>query len=408
MSQIEPNGNELNGKPWGKLSSFNINFENVSLVKNEYSLGRQPSNDIKISDIRLSGVHCKISKDDENNFWIEDLSSNGTFLDDEVIGKGKKRKIVSGDKIYLLHPSKVQQDEIMGYVFSSVNRPEEISLKRQREDNQKAIEEGKKLYEKNLRFQEELGEEMMCCICIDYLYQCVTLIPCLHNFCAACFSDWMQKSKICPQCREEALEVKKNHVVNNIIEKFMENNPDKKRPQKEYDDMDAKNKIKEERVILRSEPEIIGLGNSSKNQITNITQPLPTLPTRRAQPLIGNVHVHSSNPGLGPFNPHLSGGFPYSNPFGGLNYLPHGNPLPMNNYTSFPPPPPMMNLNQNMFHQTYLGSNLNPLNNFVLNNMNMSMSLNNNLNNIQNQLNTRFFGGPSSGFNPNHFQNNSR
>ncbi len=398
MSQIEPSGNELNGKPWGKLSSFNIDYDNVSLIKNEYSLGRQQSNDIKISDIRLSGVHCKISKDDENNFWIEDLSSNGTFLENEVIGKGKKRKIVSGDKIYLLHPSKVEQDEIMGYVFSSVKRPEDTLLKRQREDNQKAIEEGKKLHEKNLRFQEELGEEMMCCICIDYLYQCVTLIPCLHNFCAACFSDWMQKSKICPQCREEAVEVKKNHVINNIIEKFMENNPEKKRPQKEYNDMDAKNKIKEERVILRSEPEIIGLGNSSKNQTTNIIR-------RAAQPLVGNVHVHSSNPGLSSFPPHLPGSFPFSNPFAGLNYLPPMNPLSMNNYTSFPPPP-MMNYNPNMF----LPGNMNSLNNFVLNSMNMALG---NLNNIQNhQFNTNLFGGPpggGGGFNPNNpFQNNNR
>lgn len=28
---------------------------------------------------------------------------------------------------------------------------------------------------------EILGEEMQCLICIDYLYQPVTLVPCLHN-----------------------------------------------------------------------------------------------------------------------------------------------------------------------------------------------------------------------------------
>jgi len=386
MSQIEPSNNQSSAKPWGKLSSFNMNFENVSLIKSEYSLGRQPTNDVKVSDIRLSGVHCKISKDGENNFWIEDLSSNGTFLDNEVIGKGKKKKIVSGDKIYLLHPSKVQQDEAIGYVFSSVKSSEDPALKREREDNQKAIEEGKKLYEKNLRFQEELGEEMKCCICIDYLYQCVTLIPCLHNFCASCFSDWMQKSKICPQCREEAVEVKKNHVVNNIIEKFLENNPDKKRPQKEYEDMDNKNKIKEDRLIFRKEPEIIDLANSSKILAQSI-------PSRRPLPLVGNVHFHqnpnASNSSLNfsPFNPPplamgMSAAFssfppnPYNiNPFSGLNMF----------------PPSMMGLNQNPYQN--LNNMNNPLNNFVLNNLN-NTGINNHLQNLQNQLNNRFFGGP--------------
>jgi len=387
MNQIEPSNDQSGAKPWGKLSSFNVNFENVSLIKSEYSLGRQPTNDIKISDIRLSGVHCKILKDTENNFWVEDLSSNGTFLDNEVIGKGKKRKIVSGDKIYLLHPSKVQQDEAIGYVFSSVKSSEDPALKRQREDNQKAIEEGKRQYEKNLRFQEELGEEMKCCICIDYLHQCVTLIPCLHNFCASCFSDWMEKSKLCPQCREEAVEVKKNHVVNNIIEKFLENNPDKKRPPKEYEDMDKKNKIREDRLIFRKEPEIIDLANSSKNLTTNIIQ------SRRPQSLIGNVHFHPNptNPALNfpSLNPALSMGMnapfasfppnPYNmNPFSGLNMF----------------PPSMMGLNQNAFQNMNNMNNQLHLNNFVLNTLN-NTGLNNHLQNLQNQMNNRFFGRPS-------------
>ena len=124
-------------------------------------------------------------------------------------------------------------------------------MKRQREEEIKSLEEEKKKTLKQNKFQEDLGEEMMCCICIDYIYQCVTSIPCLHNFCASCFSDWMQKSTVCPQCREEITEMKKNATVNNIIEKFMQNNPDKKRTKEEYAEMDAKNKIKDDKFVLK-------------------------------------------------------------------------------------------------------------------------------------------------------------
>ena len=55
-------------------------------------MGRNSTHDIQIADIRLSGVHCKIFKDDDENIWIEDLSSNGTFIENEIIGKGKKKK----------------------------------------------------------------------------------------------------------------------------------------------------------------------------------------------------------------------------------------------------------------------------------------------------------------------------
>jgi len=253
MNEGEPlnNNSFTTQKPWGKLTSLNPKFENIVLTKDNNNIGRQATNDFKISDLRLSGIHCRVYKDNENNFWVEDLSSNGTFFENSIIGRGNKKKLSSGDKIYLLHPTKVDKEEALGYVFSSSQEVRDSIQKRLREEDKKALEQGKIILEKNLKFQEELGEEMKCCICIDYIYQCITLIPCLHNFCASCFSGWMEKSNLCPQCREEATELKKNYIVNNIIEKFLINNPDKKRPQNEYEDMDKKNKIKEDRVTLK-------------------------------------------------------------------------------------------------------------------------------------------------------------
>lgn len=109
--------NSTESKPWGKLTSVTVKLSDVSLIQDSYTLGRIPTNNIQLSDVRLSGIHCKIYKDADNNCWIEDLSTNGTFIGDDKLGKGKKKKLESGDKIYLLHSSKV--DEILGYIFSS-------------------------------------------------------------------------------------------------------------------------------------------------------------------------------------------------------------------------------------------------------------------------------------------------
>lgn len=179
-------------------------------------------------------------------------------------------------------------DEILGYVFSSFTE-DGAKMKRQREEEQRLLQEEKKQTEKQQKFQDDLGEEMRCCICIDYIYQCVTLIPCLHNFCAACFSDWMQKSKLCPQCREPVTEIKKNATVNNIIEKFMENNPSLKRAKEEYEEMDQKNKIKEDRLILKdskpvpiAQTSLFGSHNASVlGQTNRVGPPTTTLFTNQ-------------------------------------------------------------------------------------------------------------------------------
>mmetsp|Transcript_19355 Transcript_19355/g.16567 ORF Transcript_19355/g.16567 Transcript_19355/m.16567 type:complete len:166 (-) Transcript_19355:288-785(-) len=111
-------------------------------------------------------------------------------------------------------------------------------------------QEYQKEKEKNSQFHDSLAEEMKCCICLDYIHQCVTTIPCLHNFCSACLSCWIDKSNDCPECRQSMSHIKKNQTVNNIIEKFMNNNPDKKRSKQELEEMDKNNTIKDDVIDL--------------------------------------------------------------------------------------------------------------------------------------------------------------
>ena len=57
----------------------------IEIMNDTLQMGRLADNDISINDKRLSGKHCKIVRriDEETGemtVYIEDTSSNGTFL----------------------------------------------------------------------------------------------------------------------------------------------------------------------------------------------------------------------------------------------------------------------------------------------------------------------------------------
>ena len=62
-----------------------------------------------------------------------------------------------------------------------------------------------------------MGDQFDCGICYQIMHQAVTLMPCLHTYCGGCFSDWLKRSKECPNCREEVITVKKNSMINSTI-----------------------------------------------------------------------------------------------------------------------------------------------------------------------------------------------
>ncbi len=82
---------------------------------------------------------------------------------------------------------------------------------------------------------------------MDLVYKCVSTNPCQHNFCAACYSDWMDQSSSCPECLAEVVYVEQNQKVRKYVDDFLEKNPDKKRSAEEYKDYDDRDQIKTSR-----------------------------------------------------------------------------------------------------------------------------------------------------------------
>jgi E3 ubiquitin-protein ligase CHFR len=59
----------------------------------------------------------------------------------------------------------------------------------------------------------------------------------------------MEKSEICPICRLKVDRISKNHIVNNLIEAYLKQNPGKKRSDESIAELEAKNKITHDMVI---------------------------------------------------------------------------------------------------------------------------------------------------------------
>nr|XP_035937294.1 E3 ubiquitin-protein ligase CHFR isoform X3 [Halichoerus grypus] len=90
---------------------------------------------------------------------------------------------------------------------------------------------------------DKMEETLTCIICQDLLHDCVSLQPCMHTFCAACYSGWMERSSLCPTCRCPVERICKNHILNNLVEAYLLQHPDKSRSEEDVRSMAARNKI---------------------------------------------------------------------------------------------------------------------------------------------------------------------
>uniref|UniRef100_A0AAQ5XXT4 E3 ubiquitin-protein ligase CHFR n=1 Tax=Amphiprion ocellaris TaxID=80972 RepID=A0AAQ5XXT4_AMPOC len=90
---------------------------------------------------------------------------------------------------------------------------------------------------------DKMEESLTCVICQDLLHDCVSLQPCMHVFCAACYSGWMERSSLCPTCRCPVERIRKNHILNNLVEAYLIQHPEKCRSEEDLKSMDSRNKI---------------------------------------------------------------------------------------------------------------------------------------------------------------------
>ncbi|CAD8127584.1 unnamed protein product [Paramecium sonneborni] len=232
----------------------NQSSESLNINKAIFKIGRDPTNDKQLLDNKVSSFHLSIELD-EMQFTLIDNSSNGTFLNGKRIGKGNKVIIRNGDIIHILPVEKVQKNEIIGFQFitekitDSRLNSDKITSKSQLNNNQQKDVNDEIQYNNHNDYIDELGDELQCNICNDYLFEAVTINPCNHHFCGACLSNWLGNQKQhndCPNCRTKIKSIMIARLMNNLVEKWLKNNPSQKRADSLID------KMKQENIIYKN------------------------------------------------------------------------------------------------------------------------------------------------------------
>ncbi|XP_077611000.1 E3 ubiquitin-protein ligase RNF8 isoform X3 [Crocuta crocuta] len=79
-----------------------------------------------------------------------------------------------------------------------------------------------------------LENELQCIICSEYFIEAVTL-NCAHSFCSYCINEWMKRKVECPICRKDIKSKSHSLVLDNCINKMVDN---------------LSSEVKERRIVL--------------------------------------------------------------------------------------------------------------------------------------------------------------
>eukprot|EP00667_Euglena_gracilis_P030592 EG_transcript_42547 len=86
---------------WGTLFSKTPDIPDVPLASPQHVLGRGPTcQTVLPADLCISNRHCTLTYDaSAGQAFVQDSSTNGTFLNSQKVGKGNTRPLQSGDTL---------------------------------------------------------------------------------------------------------------------------------------------------------------------------------------------------------------------------------------------------------------------------------------------------------------------
>ncbi|EFA82945.1 putative protein serine/threonine kinase [Heterostelium album PN500] len=101
-------------KIWGELLAVSDKLSSVTLSDDSFVLGRLKTCNITIPETIISAKHCRLFKSSNDCILIQDLSTNGTFINGKMIGRGNLEVVKNGDRISLAGASVENQ---LTYIF---------------------------------------------------------------------------------------------------------------------------------------------------------------------------------------------------------------------------------------------------------------------------------------------------
>jgi len=223
--------NSISTAQWGKLTNLSPNFDNISLSKN-------PSDFTVLNGLLLQGCaedifsmenKCQIYWDKEDFFLCYTGRDLSVLTEDHTLKQNEAFKVHSGERIVFILQKPDEPTITMEYIFSGeLIQTQRDILKEEHKKNEEIVK---------MKFDETLKNETRCLLCCKMIYECVSVVPCLHSFCMYCLVQHLKGSQECPQCGQGFTELRKNVFLNNIIEAYEESGYRRDRTQEECKEM---------------------------------------------------------------------------------------------------------------------------------------------------------------------------
>ncbi|XP_063160956.1 E3 ubiquitin-protein ligase RNF8 isoform X1 [Candoia aspera] len=103
--------------------------------------------------------------------------------------------------------------------FEEIIKAKDRELKETKEEKEKARAQKEEALS---QMNDVLENELQCTICSEHFIEAVTL-NCAHSFCSYCIDEWMKRKLECPICRGTILSKTRSLVLDNCIDRMVEN-----------------------------------------------------------------------------------------------------------------------------------------------------------------------------------------
>ncbi|KAI3630823.1 hypothetical protein MIR68_012258 [Amoeboaphelidium protococcarum] len=132
------NGKMQSGKMWAKLTPILDNYPEVEINKEEFVIGRSSNCDRTFNASEISNIHCciyRVKTDDgvSYDYFVEDNSTNGTYVNGSKIGKGLIANVIDGDELSLGERFTSQTIPKIGPFVDWVFQDTELTMERKME-----------------------------------------------------------------------------------------------------------------------------------------------------------------------------------------------------------------------------------------------------------------------------------
>lgn len=203
----------------------------------EVSFGRFEGNSVKLEDPRASAIHftvrVKIVQADEAErdsapdgllmeLQLTDESSNGTWLNDHMVGKAEPQELTSGDRIFALPSARAGHKSMIGWVVVPA-----LPLRSAKSDEEELVKASVNAG-KELELAMALASAACCGICGEApIHRCVTAVPCGHNFDLGCLVAYRETTSrsTCPCCNETIAKAVRNRALDDVTKTFLVTHP---------------------------------------------------------------------------------------------------------------------------------------------------------------------------------------